>query len=129
MTFYITAAGSLLEFAFGEISIPVGRVQNMQIYPMTFYEYLNGVRRESLARESLEHPSTVNEHVQNILLQKYSSCPRGLVLHDGIYKNLPEQKLEYWPLYSAGGMSGERISDIYRDVGVYSNDNMKENLQ
>ncbi|MCD4775952.1 MAG: DUF4143 domain-containing protein, partial [Candidatus Aegiribacteria sp.] len=48
----------------------------------------------------------------HMLLRKYSNCPRGLVLYDGTYKTLPEQKLEYLPLYSAGGMSGERISDI-----------------
>ena len=37
---HVVAAGSLLEFAFGEISIPVGRIQYLDIYPMTFYEYL-----------------------------------------------------------------------------------------
>ena len=194
----------------------------MQIYPMSFYEYLNAIRGESLAEESLKHPGTVDERVQNMLLeelrryffiggmpecvktfsesgsmletfrvqseimesyrddfskykphvdpacldavflncaksvgdqliytklndghtgqtnrkafdllckagvltkipsanpsglplgatanQKKLNCPRGLVLYDGTYKTLPEQKLEYLPLYSAGGMSGE----------------------
>ncbi|MCG2745622.1 MAG: AAA family ATPase, partial [Desulfobacteraceae bacterium] len=37
---HVIAAGSLLEFAFGEISIPVGRVQYLHMHPMTFYEYL-----------------------------------------------------------------------------------------
>ncbi len=155
---HVIAAGSLLEFAFGEIYIPVGRVQYMRIYPMSFYEYLNAIRGESLAAESLKHPGTVNERVQNLLLeellryfliggssaevdylltfngkiypieaksgaagslkslhmlpQKYPNCPRGLDFYNGTYKNLPEQKLEYLPLYNAGGMSGERISDI-----------------
>lgn len=67
---HVIAAGSLLEFAFGEISIPVGRVQYMQIYPMSFYEYLNTIRGESLAGESLKHPDTVDEQVQNILLEE-----------------------------------------------------------
>ena len=35
---HVIAAGSLLEFAFGEISIPVGRVQYLHMHPMTFYE-------------------------------------------------------------------------------------------
>jgi len=47
----------------------------------------------------------------HMLLQKYSNCPRGLVLYDGIYRNLPEQKLEFLPVYCAGGMSGKRFSD------------------
>ncbi|NOQ22639.1 MAG: AAA family ATPase [Candidatus Aegiribacteria sp.] len=67
---HVVAAGSLLEFAFGEISIPVGRVQYMQVYPMSFYEYLNAIRGESLAQESLKHPGIVDEQVQNMLLEE-----------------------------------------------------------
>ena len=40
----------------------------------------------------------------HMLLQKYKNCPRGLVLYDGNYKNLPEQKLEFLPLYSVAGL-------------------------
>ena len=35
---HVVAAGSLLEFAFGEISIPVGRIQYLYMHPLTFYE-------------------------------------------------------------------------------------------
>ena len=44
---HVVAAGSLLEFAFGEISIPVGRVQYLYIHPMTFYEYLIALGKEA----------------------------------------------------------------------------------
>ena len=37
---HVIAAGSLLEFAFGEISFPVGRIQSMEIHPMNFSEFL-----------------------------------------------------------------------------------------
>jgi uncharacterized protein len=36
----IIAAGSLLEFAFSEISFPVGRIQSMEVHPMYFSEFL-----------------------------------------------------------------------------------------
>ena len=42
----------------------------MQVYPMSFYEYLNAIRGESLAAESLKHPGTVDERVQNMLLEE-----------------------------------------------------------
>ena len=42
---HVIAAGSLLEFAFGDISIPVGRVQYLNMHPMTFYEYLIAVAK------------------------------------------------------------------------------------
>jgi len=37
---HVMAAGSLLEFALGEISVPVGRIQYLHLYPMTSREYL-----------------------------------------------------------------------------------------
>jgi hypothetical protein len=37
---HIIAAGSLLEFAFDEISFPVGRIQTMEVHPMNFIEFL-----------------------------------------------------------------------------------------
>lgn len=67
---HVVAAGSLLEFAFGEISVPVGRVQYMRVYPMSFHEYLNAIRGESLAEESLRHPGTMDELVQDMLLEE-----------------------------------------------------------
>ncbi len=53
---HVVAAGSMLEFALGEISIPVGRVQYMHLYPMTFYEFLlaNG---KDIMTEYLLNPS------------------------------------------------------------------------
>jgi predicted AAA+ superfamily ATPase len=37
---HVLAAGSLLEFAFSEISFPVGRIQTMEIQPFNFSEFL-----------------------------------------------------------------------------------------
>ena len=37
---HVIAAGSLLEFAFSEISFPVGRIQSLEIHPMNFSEFL-----------------------------------------------------------------------------------------
>lgn len=33
-------AGSLLEFAIEQIGLPVGRVQTLTVYPMSFAEFL-----------------------------------------------------------------------------------------
>ncbi|NQZ59030.1 MAG: DUF4143 domain-containing protein, partial [Lentisphaeraceae bacterium] len=35
----------------------------------------------------------------HLLLKEYPSCPKGLVLYSGPYKELPEQKLIFYPLY------------------------------
>lgn len=40
---HIIAAGSLLDFALNKIGIPVGRVQFMHLYPLSFGEYLTNL--------------------------------------------------------------------------------------
>ena len=46
---HVIAAGSLLEFALGEVrSMPVGRVEFMAVHPLTFREYLVWMGKEQL---------------------------------------------------------------------------------
>ena len=67
---HVVAAGSLLEFAFGEISIPVGRVQYLPMHPMTFHEYLLAMGREPMAEYSLLSPAEVDKTVQEMTLRE-----------------------------------------------------------
>ena len=60
---HVVAAGSMLEFAFGEISVPVGRVEYLHVAPMTFYEYLLAMGKDVAAEKLLEHP---RQHLQAI---------------------------------------------------------------
>jgi len=62
--------GSLLEFAFGEISVPVGRVQYLYMYPMTFYEYLIAVDKEPMADFVRKSPSEVDPEIQKKILKE-----------------------------------------------------------
>lgn len=70
---HVIAAGSLLEFAFGEISIPVGRVQYLQMYPMTFYEYLLARGKEPMAEHTLIWPTAGTEPIQKMILNELRS--------------------------------------------------------
>ncbi len=70
---HIVAAGSLLEFAFDEISIPVGRVQYLQMHPMTFYEYLLAMGKDVMAEYSIAPPDTVAKSVQKLILAELRS--------------------------------------------------------
>lgn len=45
---HVIAAGSLLEFILGEVSIPVGRVQYEFMYPLTFTEFLRATDGQKL---------------------------------------------------------------------------------
>ena len=53
---HVIAAGSLLEFFIGgedDIEFPVGRVENIFMYPLSFLEYLSAIGKENL-RECME---------------------------------------------------------------------------
>ncbi|MFI4911119.1 MAG: ATP-binding protein [Sedimentisphaeraceae bacterium JB056] len=66
---HVVAAGSLLEFAFGEISIPVGRVQYLHLNPMTFYEYLLAIDKETMAEKTLT-PQNASELTNEMIFEE-----------------------------------------------------------
>ncbi len=65
---HVVAAGSLLEFAFDEISFPVGRVQYLHMHPMTFYEYLLAMDNEPMAELIRKPQAAVPESIQQTIL-------------------------------------------------------------
>ena len=67
---HVVAAGSLLEFAFDEISVPVGRVQYLHLHPMTFYEYLLAIGKEPMADYSITPPKRVAPSIQMMILSQ-----------------------------------------------------------
>lgn len=67
---HVIAAGSLMEFAFGDISIPVGRVQYLHLYPMTFHEYLEAIGKRSMAEYVLQAAPSVDETIQKTILNE-----------------------------------------------------------
>lgn len=47
---HLIAAGSLLDFEFRNQPFPVGRVETLNLYPMTFYEFLRARGKEQLSQ-------------------------------------------------------------------------------
>ena len=65
---HVVAAGSLLEFALEHIGLPVGRVQTMTMYPLSFAEFLVA-RGQSLLLKALCEPQPLSEIVQEIAVK------------------------------------------------------------
>ena len=61
---YIIAAGSLLEFALNKIGVPVGRVQFMHVYPLSFAEYLTNLGLQDIRDFLLKNESDSVIHQQ-----------------------------------------------------------------
>ncbi|MGV8137737.1 MAG: ATP-binding protein [Mangrovibacterium sp.] len=64
---HVIAAGSLLEFALKDISFPVGRLQMLVMYPMTFEEFLVSTGKELLAERIKQPDSQFPEVVINMI--------------------------------------------------------------
>jgi predicted AAA+ superfamily ATPase len=69
---HVIAAGSLLEFAIEEVGLPVGRVESLYLYPMTFEEFLEARQKHQLLALLREHhgyePLSVFAHQQLLTL-------------------------------------------------------------
>lgn len=66
---HVIGSGSLIEFALEQIGIPVGRVQFLYLYPLSFGEYLNAINREDLRQSLLDNP-TLDIAFHPILLEQ-----------------------------------------------------------
>lgn len=51
---HVIGAGSLLEFALEEVGLPVGRVQTLTVYPMSFAEYLLACKEQMILEAILD---------------------------------------------------------------------------
>jgi len=67
---HVIAAGSLLDFALGEIPFPVGRVQFVNMYPMTLAEFLLAGGHEQLCRILQKPPIKIDEFVHNLIIKQ-----------------------------------------------------------
>jgi uncharacterized protein len=52
---HVIAAGSLLDFAIEQVGIPVGRVQSLYMFPMSFIEFLAALGYTTLIDEIMTH--------------------------------------------------------------------------
>ena len=67
---HIIAAGSLLEFVLMDIPFPVGRVQLLNMYPMSFYEFLKASGNSIAADLINGEPKELSESVHNMLVDE-----------------------------------------------------------
>lgn len=67
---HVIAAGSLLDFAIEQVGVPVGRVEFMYVYPLSFIEYLAASGNSRLIQQLLKHdPSKeLDPFFHNLLL-------------------------------------------------------------
>jgi len=67
---HIIAAGSLLEFAFRDIPVPVGRVQFLNMFPLSFSEFLLATGKPKLAELILDPPRKLPDTIHHSMLNE-----------------------------------------------------------
>ena len=67
---HVIAAGSLLEFALKDISFPVGRVQFLNMFPLSFAEFLTAIGKDKLAEIIIDYPKQLSDFVHQILMDE-----------------------------------------------------------
>jgi len=66
----VMAAGSLLEFAMRDISFPVGRVQFLTMYPLSFAEYLVAIGKQDAAEIVRGKPVQLPDALHKLLMDE-----------------------------------------------------------
>lgn len=69
---HLIAAGSLLDFEFRNQPFPVGRVESMQLYPLTFYEFLKARKKDQLAKLLEKPPEEAPEKVTSYFEEDFN---------------------------------------------------------
>jgi predicted AAA+ superfamily ATPase len=65
---HVIAAGSLLDFALIDLSFPVGRIQFLEMIPLTFQEFLKATGKDTMAL--VETPSQLSQTIHEALMRE-----------------------------------------------------------
>jgi len=64
---HVIAAGSLLEFALGNIPFPVGRIQLIEMHPMSFSEFILASGNEPASQLISQVPAKLSENIHDFI--------------------------------------------------------------
>lgn len=116
--FHIIAAGSLLGISFGkETSFPVGKVNFMMLYPMSFIEYLHAFGEDLLAGNLLK--KTDLESFPEIIHEKLLSHLR-IYLYLGGMPEVLQDYLNNRDINSVRKIQNEILEAYKRDFSKYT---------
>lgn len=112
---HVIAAGSLLEFAIGDYPVPVGRVQYLEMYPMTFLETLWAAGNEPAADVIAAIPAEVPEATHEFLMSEVRRYCFVGGMPEAVAAYLKSEKLA-----DAFEVHTEICQSLRQDFGKYS---------
>jgi len=118
--YYIVAAGSLLGIRnHEETSFPVGKVNSLQMYPMTFDEFLRGIGREKIADyiagSSYKEISALKDECIELLRQYYFTG--GMPEAVDVYAKTKD-------IWRVRGVQNQILSEYADDISKHADKNI-----
>ena len=126
--YHIIAAGSLLGIAINreQHSFPVGKVQMMNMYPLSFKEFLIAIGRENLIEEIKKHfeeNSRIDKDIHELCLKLYRTYLVVGGMPEVVQMYLDEKKT-----ISAIDVQAEILLSYERDMTKYADNNLSNRI-
>ena len=112
---HVIAAGSLLEFVMRDIAFPVGRVQFLNMSPMSFPEFLLANKKELAAEIALAEPKNQPETAHALLLDEL----RRYLFIGGMPESV-HAYVEGGSLHEAFAVQAELVNTYREDFAKYA---------
>lgn len=126
--YHIIAAGSLLGIAINreKYSFPVGKVQMINMYPLSFKEFLIAVNRENLITEIEKHFET-NERMDNDIHELCLKLYRTYLIVGGM-PEVVQTYLNEEKIISTIDVQSEILMSYERDMTKYADNGLSNRI-
>lgn len=126
--YHIIAAGSLLGVAMNRknYSFPVGKVQTIRMYPLSFKEFLIAVNRESLIKEIQKHFES-NEKMDKDIHELCLKLYRTYLIVGGM-PAVVKTYLEEEKIIATIDIQAEILLDYQKDMTKYADNNLSNKI-
>lgn len=114
---HIIAAGSLLDFAIEKVGIPVGRVQSLYMYPLSFIEFLASLGEYPIIQAILNHEST--QEMSTLVHERTLELVAKYLALGGM-PNVIQRWLETPNLTEVANVHSAIIDSYRQDFGKYA---------
>ena len=126
--YHIIAAGSLLGIAINreQYSFPVGKVQMLDMYPLSFKEFLIAIGRENLIekiQKHFENNERMDKDIHELCLKLYRTYLIVGGMPEVVETYLTEQKI-----ISTIDVQAEILSSYERDMTKYANNSLSNRI-
>lgn len=126
--YHIIAAGSLLGIAINksDYSFPVGKVQMMNMYPLSFREFLVAIGRENLIEEiekNFNNNERMDKDIHELCLKLYRTYLVVGGMPEVVQTYLTEQKV-----IATIDIQSEILSSYERDMTKYANSSLSNRI-